>query len=448
LNSSILAFVILLSETFFFKTKQHIVASCSNLFNMKALNSVTILLLTFLFSNLTFAIDRVVQQGGPVGTFASISSAITAAVDGDQIIINNRTDGLPWLENLSINKSLTFVSAVDNVQWWMEGTISITMAESRNVTIVGLRNTSTSGNITRTGTTPVNRTVVNILYSDIASDVNMSSAGINLYLGSSKARDVIYSFGKIYGNDIRSLTINADAVATEDVNMVIGNRIGASNTANTYALYQLSNTQYLFCSNNYVRSGNQSAMIVSALKSGATTNRIVNCALVCAYGSNVANNFAGLSLSQTSGTLTVENCTIGGNYNGVSNGSHAIYAQPTAQAITTFTYCMYYNNYVAGYNPSSSLNNVSNFSSNYSNYNIDGTFTTGTSHVDAGNPSNASLDLDLSRNDIGVMGGSYSIANFLPYMSNVESSRVNFMNTPRIVNQGGTVSVQVIGYDK
>src|SRR3989338_8434102 len=368
---------------------------------MKALNSVAILLLTFLFSNLIFATDRVVQQGGPVGTYASISAAITASVDGDVIIINNRTDGLPWLEVLSINKSLTFVSAVDNVQWWMEGTVNITM-----------------GN------------------------------GINFYLGSSKARDVIYTFGKLYGNDLRSLSLNSDAVTTEDVNQVIGNRIGASNAATSPAFYHNSTTQYLFCSNNYIRSATGIGFYIGALKSGATTNRIVNCALVFAFSSSVDNIFAGLYLSHTSGALSVENCTIGGNWNGSSNGSHSIYASGTAQAITTFTYCMYYNYYATGYNPSSSLNNFASTNASYSNYNADGVVTAGSSHIDAGNPSNASLDLDLSRNGIGVMGGSYSMANFLPFMSNVESSRVNFMNTPRIVNQGGTVSVQVIGYDK
>ncbi|ASS47648.1 MAG: hypothetical protein A3D31_17640 [Candidatus Fluviicola riflensis] len=414
---------------------------------MKALNSVAILLLTFLFSNLIFATDRVVQQGGPVGTYASISAAITASVDGDVIIINNRTDGLPWLEGLSINKSLTFVSAVDNVQWWMEGTVNVTMAEGRVVTIIGCRNSAASGAFTKTGTTPVNRTVVNVLYSDITSDITMGN-GINFYLGSSKARDVIYTFGKLYGNDLRSLSLNSDAVTTEDVNQVIGNRIGASNAATSHAFYHNSTTQYLFCSNNYIRSATGIGFYIGALKSGATTNRIVNCALVCAFSSSVGNNFAGLYLSHTSGALSVENCTIGGNWNGSSNGSHSIYASGTAQAITTFTYCMYYNYYATGYNPSSSLNNFASTNASYSNYNADGVVTAGSSHIDAGNPSNASLDLDLSRNDIGVMGGSYSMANFLPFMSNVESSRVNFMNTPRIVNQGGTVSVQVIGYDK
>lgn len=414
---------------------------------MKTLKTLTIFFLLSILSNSVYAIDRIVQQGGPVGTFASITAAITAASDGDLIIINNRTDGLPWIENLTINKSLTFVSAVDNIQWWMEGTISITMAEGRAITMVGLRNSSASGAITKTGTIPVNRTVVNLVYSDITSDITMGS-GINFYLGSSKARDVTFTYGKIYGNDIRSLNCSNDAVTTEDVNQVIGNRIGAANVANAIAYTHSSNTQYLFCSNNYIRSGVSYGLYISSLKTGATTNRVVNCALVSSSTSSTGFNYAGLGLVFATGTLTVENCVMGGYYSSSTNGACAVYANAGAQSNTTFTYNMYYNPYSFGFNPSTSLNNFYSSSAASTNYNTDGSLASGSLHVDAGNPSNSSLDLDLSRNDIGMYGGSYSVANFLPYMSNVESSRVNFMNTPRIVNQGGTVSVQVIGYDK
>lgn len=413
---------------------------------MKTLKTLTIFFFAAFFSNTSFAVDRVVQQGGPVGTFASINAAITAAVDGDLIIINNRTDGLPWLENLTIGKTLTFVSAVDNIQWWMEGTISITMAEGRNVTIVGLRNTSATGTISRTGTTPVNRTVINIVYSDITSDISMG-AGINFYLGSSKARDVSYTFGKIYGNDIRSLVCSADAVSTEDVNQIVGNRIGLNGSPISWGFYHANNTQYLFCSNNYIRSSSASGTYIGSLKSGVTTNRIVNCTLSSYYASLISNNEAGLDLSFSSGLLTVENNVCTGYYSNASNGSHSIFASAPAQANTTFTYNMYYNYYGSGFSPSSSLGNFSNGNAITNNIGSEG-LVAGLAQVNMGNPSNTDLDLDLSRNDCGVFGGSYSMANFVPYMSNIESSRVNFMSTPRVVNQGGTVNVQVIGYDK
>lgn len=413
---------------------------------MKKINLLALLTIIVFSSNHLFATDRVVQQGGPVGTYASITAAITAAVDGDNIVVNNRTDGLPWLETITINKSLTFVSAVDNIQWWMEGSVTINMAEGRVITIVGMRNTS--GSFSKTGTTPVNRTVVNILYSDINGSINLPN-GINLYLGSSKTNDLTYSYGKIYGNDLKSISLVADGVTTEDVNQIIGNRIGIHTVAST-AVSLNSNTQYIYYSNNYARGVSTYGCYISSLKSGVNINRIIN-STFSSNSTSSANSYAALDIQHSSGTLTVENCVLAGYYNTSTTGAMGVRIGGTASSLTTCTYNMYYNPHQAsGYGTvlSTSLNNFSNSSAQLSYIGSDGAVTNGTAFVDAGNPSNFNLDLDLTRNDIGVYGGSYSMANFLPLMNNVESSRVNYMNTPRVVNQGGTVSVQVIGYDK
>lgn len=406
-------------------------------------NFLAIIALFLLSSNALFAVDHIVQQGGPVGTYTSITAAITAAVDGDNIVINNRADGLPWLESITINKSLTFVSAVDNVQWWMEGNIIVNMAEGRVITIVGMRNTS--GGITRTGTAPTNRTVLNILSSDLNGNIVMGS-GINLYLGSSKALDVSYTFGKIYGNDLRGLYLSSDGTSSEDVNQIIGNRIGIHTTAST-AVSLSSNTQYVYYSNNYSR-GSSVACGVNSLKSGATINRIINSTIASSSISSLSSNNTGLYVGHTSGNLTVESCMLAGYSNTISSGGSGVVISSSSASLTTCTYNLYYNPYSSiGYGTAlnSALNNTS-ISSSVS-ISADGIIS-GTAHIDAGNPSNYYLDLDLSRNDIGVYGGSYSMSNFLPLMNNTESSRVNFMSTPRVVNQGGTVNVQVIGYDK
>jgi hypothetical protein len=413
---------------------------------MNKLNLLVLLVSVFSNVSILFAADLVVQQGGPVGTYSTITSAITAATDGDNIVINNRLDGLPWQENLTINKSLTFVSAVDNIQWWMEGTISITMAESRQITIVGMRNTLVAGTISRSGTAPVNRTLVNILFCDIASDISMGS-GINLYLGSTKVRDVSFTYGKIYGNDVRSITLNPDGVVTEDVVQIIGNRTGFSWSPVTTGINCVSNTQYIFLSNNYSR-GSGWGIYVGSLKAGSVTNRIINSASSSSFSGTAANNFSAISLFHTSGNLAIENSVFAGTYTNATNGSHSIYGNATAISLTTFTYNMHMNYFSGGHVPSTSLGNFQSSFAVATNFNSDGSLASGSGHVNAGNPMNTHLDLDLSRNDIGVMGGSYSMANFWPLVFNGESSRVNFMNTPRVVPQGGTVNVQAIGYDK
>jgi len=406
---------------------------------MKTSILLTLLSLIVFNANHLFAADRVVQHNGPAGTYASITAAITAAVDGDNIVINNRTDALPWLENLTINKSLTFVSAVDNVQWWMEGGISVSMAESRVITIVGMRNTGSANYIQKTGTVPVNRTVLNILSSEVAAEISMG-AGINLYLGSCKTNSVYFTFGRLIGNDMRYVSCTPDANATEDVNQIIGNRIGYTlNTSTVSGSVALSNnTQYLFFSNNFVRASTYGLQI-TALKTGTATNRLVNNTVA-----TIASGYIAVFLNFNSGQLFLENNV----FCGKTSGNAGINMSPAANSLTTATYNMYYNPVSGGTALSTTLNNFVSTSAEDSNINTFGAFISGAAHIDGGSPLNSFLDLDLSRNDNGAYGGSYSLANFLPFMSNTESSRVNYMNTPRIVNQGGTVNVQVIGYDK
>lgn len=408
---------------------------------MKKILLSLLLLVSF---NVASAVDRVVQQGGPVGTYGSISAAITAAVDGDNIVINNRTDLLPWIENLTVAKSLTFISAVDNVQWWMEGSITITMADNREVNFVGMRNTLTTS-VTRTGVAPANRTRVSFVNCDLTNvNITMGTSGVNLLLSSSKARDVSFSYGRVFGCDLRSLQVDADAVATEDVIQIVGNRIGINLTPASYGLVWGSNTQYIFLSNNYVKSFNQSACFIGQMKVGAGTNKIINCTISCQSTAFTSNGYAGLFISYSGlGVLAVENCILGGNYFNSSQGACGVYV---GVGNVTFTYNLYYNPYSC-FTPSSTLNNFSSAVGNPGNIGGLGNILVAGS-VDAGSPANSDLDLDLTRNDVGCYGGSYSLDNFLPFMSNPQSSRVSFVTTPRVVNQGGTVNVTATGFDK
>ena len=415
---------------------------------MKTKNLLALLALLFLGSNPLFATDRIVQQNGPAGTFSSISSAITAAVDGDIIVINNRTDGTAWTEDLTINKSLTLISAADNVQWWMNGAVSFTQAEGRVISLIGMKNTTTSGTINKTGTTPVNRMQINIVHSDISANISLTN--VNLYLASSVVTGTVnFSYGKIIGSEFnKTITMSADATATEDVNLVIGNKMVAGSVSG-YCFYANSTTQYLQFSNNYARGSTGSAnaaVAVVALKSGAVGNRITNCSMVCAFTGSTGSAALALYVAQNTGTLAVENCIISGNYVSASNGGNAFLVQSWASSLTTFTYNMYYNPF-SGTTLSTLQGNIQNTSLLSTNFTTDGAYTGG-SYINLGNPGNTYLDLDLTRNDIGAYGGSYSLENFLPIMSNPQSSRVNLVTGPRVVNQGGIVTIQAIGFDK
>ncbi len=395
----------------------------------------------------SFSIDRIVQQNGPVGTYASIGAAVTAAVDGDQIIINNRIDLLPWIENITINKSLTFLCAADNTQFWVEGTYTVAMADNRNIVINGMKNTN--GAISQSGTTPTFKTNLSVVQSEITGSISLSTPGINLLVSNTKAYAVSFCFGKVLGCDLRNITLYNDALSTDDVNLIVGNRVGYLYTAIGNTVSIQNSTQYLFFSNNFCYNTNSDdALNVSALKGGPIGNRILNCTLI-QLGTNenpsLSSSAVALRLNFSNGPiLTVENSSFGGYYSTASVGANG-FLQQNGSSNTTLSYNMYYNQYTSGTTPSSTLANFSSSAATYS-VNADGSSSSAVT-VNAGNPLNDYLDLDLSRNDIGCFGGSYSRENFWP-MVNTQSSRVIYVTTPRVVNQGGTVNMTGTGIDE
>lgn len=77
---------------------------------MKTKITLLALFLVTFFSN---AADLIVQENGSTGTYPTISQAITAAVNGDRIIIYPKIGDNPYIEDVTIDKSLEFASAQD-----------------------------------------------------------------------------------------------------------------------------------------------------------------------------------------------------------------------------------------------------------------------------------------------------------------------------------------------
>jgi len=395
------------------------------------------------------AANLVVQQNGPAGTYSSISAAIAAATDGDRIIINNRIDGLPWLEDISVNKTLTFVSAVDLVRFWVQGIWTIVPQNGRKVEIIGMRNTATGDNITvsTSSGTLTNRTKIHIFDAELSGGVNTSPnvtsnvnqvSGTDLYLGSSIVNGKIrFSYGKIIGNKVTSMTnsveMYSDLVSNNDTIWIVGNDIL---TTNSYGVYTVNNSNIIMFFNNYVQ-GSTNGLRVGNLKDGSNLHHLF-----------VNNSIASSGSSSTTRGLYIDTFTnsnfsfINNVFMQISNSwGYAVWLNNSSHAVN-----FYYNIYESeGTSPIAGVpTNIAGGNSLVFNADRSNNFSIGTN---AGNPSNFYLDLDLSRNDIGVYGGSYSFANFHP-LSDGKSSRVNFVTTPRIVHQGTTFRVDALGFDK
>ena len=123
------------------------------------------LLLTVMYSVMIHATDLTVQEFGAGGNYSSINAAMTAAVDGDRIIVIPKAGNAPWVENLIVTKSLTFISDTENGKIDLNGNITISPSIPLQVTFIGL---NMNGSIQSSGdATGGARTKINIFNSVI-----------------------------------------------------------------------------------------------------------------------------------------------------------------------------------------------------------------------------------------------------------------------------------------
>lgn len=389
--------------------------------------------LLFIFSMLitgnSIAADLVVQESGPVGTYTSIGAAVAASTDGDRIIINNTVSGFPWTEDIVINKTLTFLSAADNQRFVVQGDYTIQHAPGREVTIIGMDNVA--GSISSISNGGTSRTRVNIMWCKLTSgSINLNHDYFELNLASSEilaGGNVTLRYGKVIGNQLSSsiVTVNTDALAGIDSVHIVGNMgVGRINCAST--------SHYMYVSNNSIYSVS-SGVYISALKVGTGTNVIRN--------NSIETNSIGLYiLSGVSGRLLIYNNILAD----AGFGDHGIRNLSVSLTNLIVSYNFIYSAFDNG-----ALSGVTNDGTNTIDGNVglnaDGSSSwTGT--IDGGNPGTADYDLNLTRNDPGAYGGSYSLDNFFPIDGT--SSKVFYLQMPSEILVGGSNAVTGHSFDR
>lgn len=377
-------------------------------------------------TGITFATDLIVQEAGPVGTYASINAAVAASTDGDRIIINNKTGGFPWNEDVLINKTLTFLSAVDNDRFIVEGEYTIQHAPGREVTIIGMRNID--GDIASIANGGTSRTIVNTMWCELVSgniDVDHNYFELNAS-GCDLSGTISCVYGKVIGNDLNgSINISTDALVGDDSVHVVGN--------STFTINSGTTAHYVYISNNYVflNSTFGDAIDLVDCKDGVGTNVVRN--------NSVRTGDNGIVIAAAcSGKIIIYNNII---YDG-GTADFGISNQATVNLIVSFNF---FDNSFDNGNFSGFVNDGTNVVSASVVLNSDGSSAwTGT--TDGGSPSLADYDLDLTRNDPGCFGGSYSHANFFPIDGT--SSRVYYLQMPTEILVGGSNSVTGHSYDR
>lgn len=383
-----------------------------------------------LFTSMANAADLYVRATGANGAYTTVSAAITAAANGDRIIIQPKTDGSAYIENLTINKSLTFVSETNYNKYFIRGTININPAAGRVVTISNLNSGNfTIYNVVVTGATTGGRTTVNLFNSNLNNvDATPANTTTNMS-GCTVGGYVFFSHGRMTGNVAQRMTAyntsSDTSLATSDVE-IIGNATSSS-IAN-----QQSSYNFKFY-NNFT-----SGFGVYGTKTGGS-NEIVNNTVYEPNGGDIAPFY--ISINGDPGT--------GGNIAIMNNAVSFVVAQTNAciqnensVAIVTASYNVFTNAFVTE-GAITQSNNIGAVNMNFNNT----AYTVTGGNVNAGNPAVQYTDLDLTRNDAGHYGGSNSWANYFP-ADNGGRPQINYFVVPRTILSNGTLSISGSAYSK
>jgi len=412
----------------------------------KTIQYIAVIVSLFLANSVTLrAADLIVTAGGAGGTYATLAAAIAAANANDRILVTPQANNAAFIEGtLAITKSLQILSATEGAYFIIDGNINITPASAAiNVTIEGMK--LLTGGIQSTIASPTGaRSTINLLYDSLAvGAVSFNHDNYNLICASNYIQNgVTFRFGKILGNVIRDqVVINTDASTNNptDTVQIIGNKITMNTSANTGAITWNSTSQFYMIHNNFITLSYTGASVnygiwstnskaSSAGKNSVNNNTIYKPTGSINYGIPLNNGVGGV-------TEVMNNLVVATMYN---------YAY---SANSNGLFDIHYN-YATNFNWNANTNDGTNQTATNVTLNSDGLCTNATSNtINGGNPDAAYDDLNLTRNDAGCYGGSFSLANFHPIVSN-DWTRVIMLNAPRRVMVNGTINIQATGFDK
>lgn len=408
--------------------------------------SVLICLLFVITIAKSYATDIVVEEFGISPAYSTISDAVTAASNGDRIIIKNRAGNIPWIENVNISKSLQFLPFDNDTFFVAQGTWSISLGAGQAVTIIGMKNTlggiqaSTSTGGAKTAQINVHGCYFisgNIYISSSAYELNATH---NLF----DAGYIYASFGSICGNDITSSAnypiqiFNGSGTVLNDTVFIIGNKVNS--TGNNYAGIYISNIISRYhIKNNFIKSRYMGIMTGSTCNG---TNLIYNNTIQM---NNSSSSVYGIDvyLVSTGDILEIMNNVIdfvsttssmtGINNDGGNSGTVNVYYNHIDQVST--------NNISSGF--SFTGNNTTNQTISFTS---DGHLQVGSAAINGGNPAAPFYDLDLTAGDAGAYGGSYTLDNYFPLFAG--SSRVYLNTYPFNVRLGNTLNIKGNSFDR
>lgn len=413
-----------------------------------------------LFSLSTFAADLFVQEFGGGGTYSTINDAFVAASAGDRILIRPKSANAPYIESLTINKSIQLLTATNGSRFYMQGsiTVSATLSSGSFLVIDGVQITSGSIIQTTASTNAVDISIVNSVlqngtisfgqrFNVLVANNTISSTSTSLYT-------VKLCKGNVLGNTINGtfygVEYNTDAFSTTDTLYMIGNRITISgNFSSGMRGLDWANSSYFFyiANNHFIQSGTTFGGLSSASYALLRISGVFKPGINSNQGNTIVNN-----------TL-IYNVTIIGN-SASTCGIEGLSLDNRCSVFNNLIVCNQTNLNQSGFNlsgtPQVIYNNVSNASFNAGSVSSSGNTLQSvtvnpsgclTSNLDLGHPNPIFTDLDLTRNDWGACGGSFNISVNYP-TSLAGTAKVHLLRVPRRILQGGVFSINADGHDR
>jgi len=382
-------------------------------------NRITILL-AVLLSMQAFAADLIVRDGGAGGAFATITEAINAAVDGDRIIIRPKVGDTPYIEDVVIDKSLTLLSEINGDNYEISGSVTISVDLNRTVNIF---NAFVTGNVDLNGVVSGGRAFVNIADSVSNGSLYLSLDNVTVNVVRTVCGTINFKHGKVIASTCSRIDLEddlGDSLSTEDVYM-IANRVTNEFIQGISLEVASSNYPFHMLNNSFNIGFRSEGTRINVVKAGST-NFIVN--------NYISSSDTPLDITTTSNATIVVRNNLFGN-------------SPLSQVRAAGgTYVIVQHNMTSDDNFFTS--NASVDENNIGNATFDNVTFTG-DNVNAGHPDAIYTDIDLTQNDIGPKGGSYTQDNY--FTGDNTTPYVFFLKTPPTIFNG-TTNFEVTGSAK
>ena len=393
--------------------------------------------------------DLIVEENGIAPSYSSITAAVAAASSGDRIFIKNKASNLPWLENITITKSLDLLAFTNDSFFIVQGTYTIVPTATATVDIIGMINLN--GTISIGGSVPTgSRSIVRVLGGQFQSG-NIACATNNFDVtveGCFLSNGYIeYEHGNVVGNTIGNSSnsygvyVVSESTVTTDTSYIFGNKIYCTNTTG-YGIYWASTTMNFDVRNNYIIAPYYGMYFPATIGNSATVNKIYN-NTVSVANSGQSNNYGIYLVGGSNSQIDIENNVVDRN-DAVNYTYYGINATAGSGGNLTVAY-NYVDNAFSSTIAGTITVNLNNTVNTAISLNANGS-TVGSIGANSGNPGTQFYDTDLTLNDVGCYGGSYTLNNFFPQFTGAATTWLtNYQFTLRTVN---TLSIKANSYDR